>query len=176
MMAVAATAAQLVAMLCLGLGFATAAISFGVPVTLMTGVAAYAAGTALSATVPTPAGIGSTEAALVGTLILAGASMAEALPIVLVFRAVVLLAPVAAAAVIAGVWVCVRWSARWRRRAEPAPVELLPAPNHLNHTGSNRAHPRLRARTGGTVDLGSLTPGMLVASGCLWPSAAQSLN
>jgi uncharacterized membrane protein YbhN (UPF0104 family) len=108
--AVVAFAAQTVAMLCLSIGFAAAATSFGLPVTAMGGMAAYVAGTALSSTAPTPAGIGSAEAALVGALVVAGATVSEALPTVLVFRAVILLAPIVAAAVIATAWLI------WARR------------------------------------------------------------
>ncbi|WP_165367968.1 hypothetical protein, partial [Phytoactinopolyspora endophytica] len=82
----------------------------------------YIAGTALSATTPTPAGIGSSEAALVAGLVVAGVAVGEALPIVLLFRAVILLAPVVAAALFAGGWVVMGWKNRHggpgRRRAQ----------------------------------------------------------
>ncbi|WP_129663639.1 lysylphosphatidylglycerol synthase domain-containing protein [Phytoactinopolyspora endophytica] len=100
--AVAAVAAQLVAVTCLAIGFAAATAVLGVPVTATASIAAYLTGTALSATTPTPAGIGSAETALVAALVVAGATVSEALPAVLLFRAVILLAPVAAAALIAG--------------------------------------------------------------------------
>ncbi|NED96238.1 hypothetical protein G1H11_13045 [Phytoactinopolyspora alkaliphila] len=124
-MAAGALAAQVVAMLCLAVGFATAVNSFGVPVSVAAGMASYAAGTALSATVPTPAGIGSTEATLVGALVVAGATVSEALPTVLLFRAVILLAPVIVAALIAGVWLATR--RRMDRTAPNTPLMLQPA-------------------------------------------------
>jgi uncharacterized membrane protein YbhN (UPF0104 family) len=118
LVAVAVLAAQLVAMMCLAVGFATAVVSLGVPVTAAAGVAAYTAGTALSATIPTPAGIGSSEAALVGALVVAGATVGEALPAVLLFRAVILLAPV-----IAAVFVFTTWPTR-RGRSVAAGVSV----------------------------------------------------
>ncbi|WP_246219646.1 lysylphosphatidylglycerol synthase domain-containing protein [Phytoactinopolyspora halotolerans] len=100
-MAFAALLAHLAAMSSLAMGFATASAVVGVPVTATASVAAYLAGTALSASTATPAGIGSAEAALVGALVVAGAGVSEALPAVLLFRAVTLLAPVVIAALIA---------------------------------------------------------------------------
>lgn len=103
-LALTAVAAQLAATLCLAAGFATAAAGLGVPVSLGVGMAAYLAGTAMAAAMPTPAGIGSTEAALVGALMLAGSGVGEALPAVLLFRAVVLLAPVVTATLMGAFW------------------------------------------------------------------------
>jgi uncharacterized membrane protein YbhN (UPF0104 family) len=118
-MALGALTAQVASILCLAVGFATAVTSFGVPVSVTAGMASYVAGTALSATMPTPGGIGSAEATLVGALVVAGATVSEALPTVLLFRAVVLLAPVVVAALIAGAWLAIR---RRTRRAEPHPA------------------------------------------------------
>lgn len=106
-LAAAAVTAQLVATLSLAVGFATAAASFDVQVTIAVAMASYLAGTALSAATPTPAGIGSAEAALVGALVVSGVRFGEALPAVLLFRAVILLAPIVAAALIALAWVTV---------------------------------------------------------------------
>ncbi|NEE01530.1 lysylphosphatidylglycerol synthase transmembrane domain-containing protein [Phytoactinopolyspora halotolerans] len=102
--AIGALLAQLASMLCLAIGFATAVTAFAVPVTVGTAMAIYMAGTAVSATTPTPAGIGSSEAALVAGLVVAGVSFSEAFPVVLLFRAVILLAPIVAAAAFAGGW------------------------------------------------------------------------
>jgi uncharacterized membrane protein YbhN (UPF0104 family) len=128
-LALAALAAQLTAALCLATGFSLAAVGFGVPISFGVGMAAYLAGTALSAATPTPAGIGSAETALLGTLMLAGASIGEALPTVFLFRAVILIAPVAAAALMAAVWVAVRLltAARARLRTARTPHPHLPA-------------------------------------------------
>ncbi|WP_158564261.1 lysylphosphatidylglycerol synthase transmembrane domain-containing protein [Jiangella anatolica] len=122
-LAVAALGAQLTAALCLATGFALAAEGFGVEISIVVGMAAYLAGTALSAATPTPAGIGSAETALVGALMLAGAGLGEALPVVFLFRAVVLIAPVVAAALMAVAWVGVRLvtAARARRRTARTP-------------------------------------------------------
>lgn len=111
--AAAAVLAQAAAMSCLAVGFAIVASSFGVPASPTTAMAAYVVGTALSSTVPTPAGIGSADAALVGALVMVGSSMSAAIPAVLVFRAVILLAPIAVAVVMA-----IGWTPRlWPRRA-----------------------------------------------------------
>ncbi|MBB5790554.1 lysylphosphatidylglycerol synthase domain-containing protein [Jiangella mangrovi] len=128
-LALAALTAQLAAATCLATGFALAAVGFGVPISIGVAMAAYLAGTALSAATPTPAGIGSAETALIGTLMLAGASLGEALPTVFLFRAVILIAPVAAAALMAAAWVCVRLlaAARARRRTARMPHPHLPA-------------------------------------------------
>ena len=122
-LALAALTAQLAAATCLATGFALAAVSFGVPISIGVAMAAYLAGTALSAATPTPAGIGSAETALIGTLMLAGASLGEALPTVFLFRAVILIAPVVAAALMAAAWVSVRLlaAARARRRTARTP-------------------------------------------------------
>ncbi|WP_162605573.1 lysylphosphatidylglycerol synthase domain-containing protein [Jiangella ureilytica] len=131
-LALAALTAQLAAAACLATGFALAAVSFGVPISVGVAMAAYLAGTALSAATPTPAGIGSAETALIGTLMLAGASLGEALPTVFLFRAVILIAPVVAAALMAAAWVSVRLvvAARARRRTARMPhphLSALPA-------------------------------------------------
>lgn len=134
-LALAALGAQLAAAACLATGFALAAVGFGVEISIGVGMAAYLAGTALSAATPTPAGIGSAETALIGALMLAGAGLGEALPVVFLFRAVVLVAPVLAAAVMAAAWVVARLlaAARERRRTARAPRQphvphaLLPA-------------------------------------------------
>lgn len=128
-LALAALTAQLAAALCLATGFSLAAVGFGVPISIGVAMAAYLAGTALSAATPTPAGIGSAETALIGTLMLAGASLGEALPTVFLFRAVILIAPVIAAAAMAAAWVVVRLlaAARARRRTARAPHAHLPA-------------------------------------------------
>lgn len=122
-LALAALTAQLAAATCLATGFALAAVSFGVPISIGVAMAAYLAGTALSAATPTPAGIGSAETALIGTLMLAGASLGEALPTVFLFRAVILIAPVVAAALMAAAWVTLRLlaAARARRRTARTP-------------------------------------------------------
>jgi uncharacterized membrane protein YbhN (UPF0104 family) len=111
-LAAAAVLAQLTAMICLAVGFAAAAMSLGVPVSATAAMAAYVAGIAVATTTPTPAGIGSAEAALVGALVVAGATVGQALPAVLVFRAVILLAPVAAALAMAGAWSIIRGKSR----------------------------------------------------------------
>ncbi|WP_116953457.1 lysylphosphatidylglycerol synthase domain-containing protein [Jiangella endophytica] len=131
-LALAALLAQLAAATCLATGFALAAVGFGVEISIGVGMAAYLAGTALSAATPTPAGIGSAETALIGALMLAGAGLGEALPVVFLFRAVVLIAPVLAAAVMAAAWVVVRLLAAARERRRTArtprvPHSLLPA-------------------------------------------------
>ncbi|TDD68184.1 hypothetical protein E1262_16460 [Jiangella aurantiaca] len=128
-LALAALAAQLAAATCLATGFALAAVGFGVEISIGVGMAAYLAGTALSAATPTPAGIGSAETALIGALMLAGAGLGEALPVVFLFRAVILVAPVLAAAVMAAAWVVIRLlaAARARRRTGRTPHALLPA-------------------------------------------------
>lgn len=116
--AVAAVLAQACAMSCLAVGFAIVTISFGVPASPTTAMAAYMVGTAVSSTVPTPAGIGSADAALVGALVMVGSSISAAIPAVLVFRAVILLAPIAVAAVMA-----IGWTPRlWPRRASAPAV------------------------------------------------------
>ncbi|WP_141711851.1 lysylphosphatidylglycerol synthase domain-containing protein [Jiangella alba] len=127
-LALAALGAQLAAATCLATGFALAAVGFGVEISIGVGMAAYLAGTALSAATPTPAGIGSAETALIGALMLAGAGLGEALPVVFLYRAVVLVAPVLAAAVMAAAWVVVRLlaAARARRRTARAPRPHVP--------------------------------------------------
>jgi uncharacterized membrane protein YbhN (UPF0104 family) len=115
--AVAALVAQACAMSCLAIGFAIAVSSFGVPVSPTTAMAAYVVGTALSSTVPTPAGIGSADAALVGALMMVGSPMNAAIPAVLVFRAVILLAPIAVALVMA-----IGWTSRLWPHRESAPA------------------------------------------------------
>lgn len=127
-LALAALGAQLAAATCLATGFALAAVGFGVEISIGVGMAAYLAGTALSAATPTPAGIGSAETALIGALMLAGAGLGEALPVVFLYRAVVLVAPVLAAAVMAAAWLVVRLlaAARARRRTARAPRPHVP--------------------------------------------------
>ncbi|WP_239001000.1 lysylphosphatidylglycerol synthase domain-containing protein [Jiangella asiatica] len=139
-MALAAVGAQLVSTLCLAAGFAAAATGLGVPVNLGVGMAAYLAGTALAAAMPTPAGIGSAETALVGALMLAGAGVGEALPAVLLFRAVILLAPVVTATAMGAAWLT-RRAARCvgnvaagpgpvvEAVAAPEPDPVIPAPS-----------------------------------------------
>ncbi len=112
-----AVAAQAGAMSCLAIGFAISASGFGVPAPMTTLVAAYVIGTAVSSTVPTPAGIGSADAALVGALVMVGASLGAAIPAVLVFRAVILLAPIALAVVIPIAWTPRLWLRRRRNNA-----------------------------------------------------------
>ncbi len=112
-----AVVAQAGAMSCLAIGFAIAASSFGVPAPMTTLVAAYVIGTAVSSTVPTPAGIGAADAALVGALVTVGSSLGAAIPAVLVFRAVILLAPIAVAVVIP-----IAWTPRLWRRKNSAPA------------------------------------------------------
>lgn len=111
--AVAAIVAQAGAMSCLAVGFAIATSSFGVPVSMTTAIAAYLGGTALSATIPTPAGIGAADAALVGALVMVGSPLSDAVPAVLVFRAVILLAPIAVAIVMAIGWTSRLWPHRY---------------------------------------------------------------
>jgi uncharacterized membrane protein YbhN (UPF0104 family) len=111
-----AVTAQAAALACLAIGFGIAAGSFGVPVTITTAMAAYVAGTALSATFPTPAGIGTADAALVGALVMVGAPVSDAVPTVLVFRAVILLAPIVVAGIVAIGW------ATWRRKVPRSAV------------------------------------------------------
>lgn len=113
----AALLAQAGAMSCLAVGFAIATSSLGVPVPMATAMAAYMAGTAVSATVPTPAGIGAADAALVGALVMVGSPLGDAIPAVLIFRAVILLAPIVVAAVMA-----LRWTTRLWPRGDGAPV------------------------------------------------------
>ncbi len=127
-LALAALGAQLTAAACLATGFALAAVGFGVEISIGVGMAAYLAGTALSAATPTPAGIGSAETALIGALMLAGAGLGEALPVVFLFRAVVLVAPVLAAALMGAAWVVVRLlaAARDRRRTARTPRPHVP--------------------------------------------------
>jgi len=113
-----AVSAQAAAMVCLAIGFAITAGSFGLPVAMTTAMAAYVAGTALSATFPTPAGIGSADAALVGALVMVGAPVSDAVPTVLVFRAVILLAPIMVAGILAAGWAIRRRRARGRGLAD----------------------------------------------------------
>jgi len=54
----------------------------------------YLVGTAVGVAVPTPSGVGSTEAALVGMLVAAGLAAGPALSAVLLFRAITFWAPV----------------------------------------------------------------------------------
>lgn len=129
-LALAALGAQLTAAACLATGFALAAAGFGVEISIGVGMAAYLAGTALSAATPTPAGIGSAETALIGALMLAGAGLGEALPVVFLFRAVILVAPVVAAAVMAAAWLVVRLLAAARARRRTARMPHVP---HVPH-------------------------------------------
>ncbi|MFC7563413.1 lysylphosphatidylglycerol synthase domain-containing protein [Actinomadura namibiensis] len=55
---------------------------------------AYLVGAAAAAAVPSPGGVGSTEAALTGALIALGVTAAPALQTVLLFRAITFWAPV----------------------------------------------------------------------------------
>nr|WP_246221209.1 lysylphosphatidylglycerol synthase domain-containing protein [Phytoactinopolyspora mesophila] len=115
--AVGVVVTQILAMLSMAAGFAMVTASFGLPVTIAVGMAAYVAGTALAATTPTPAGIGSAEATLVGALVVVGVAASDALPAVLLFRAVVLLAPVVIAVILATVWPAAHKIAHGRRPA-----------------------------------------------------------
>ncbi|TDC90921.1 YbhN family protein [Actinomadura sp. 7K507] len=84
--------------LVLGLAFALSA--FAVPGTgvgpgdVLALVAAYLVGAAAGSAVPSPGGVGSTEAALVGALVALGIAAGPALHAVLLFRAVTFWAPV----------------------------------------------------------------------------------
>ncbi|XRQ13887.1 lysylphosphatidylglycerol synthase transmembrane domain-containing protein [Actinomadura welshii] len=83
---------------CLGLAFALSALAVpgtaAGPADVLALVAAYLVGAAAGAAVPSPGGVGSTEAALVAALVALGIAAGPALQAVLLFRAVTFWAPV----------------------------------------------------------------------------------
>ena len=81
--------------LLLAVGFALTAELAPVPASVSFGslLVGYLIGGAVSSVVPTPAGVGATEAALVGVLLAGGMPLASALSCVLLFRVVTFWAP-----------------------------------------------------------------------------------
>lgn len=82
-------------LLAMALSVSVAAVAGGTPTGSLGGLlAGYMVGSAVGSAVPVPAGIGSTEAALVGTVVLAHVGLGQAVEAVLLFRVMTFWAPV----------------------------------------------------------------------------------